>query len=345
MSKGHLYRSFKKYLGKFGAVGQARNLAHWFDDLLDNKVLLKNRVLKDIHRGKRCFVFGTGLSVNNIDMSLLTQEYSFGSNFLNYHKDFQKLNVNFYASVSPPSVLRNVHLKATYTDSTIYSAKDVAVWLDEKITLVTYSIDPEVFFPKIDSDLNKDVLLFFGADCRKSFEKKGLFRDKQVFYLKPLKPVLEAEEQCIDLTKRITFHQNVVLFMLAVAVYMGFEEIYLVGNDYSFDPCCEFHFYDSLLFSKKMDKELAIELMNKVGERRNISLYKVEEDDEVYRPVYVRYDTDKSVHVAVNDFITSKGVKIFNIVPDGFESPVYKKVSWEYVVENVLPTACRKTNH
>jgi len=337
MSKGHLYRSLKKYLGKFGAVGQARNLAHWFDDLLDNKVLLKNRVLEDIHRGKRCFVFGTGLSVNNIDMSLLAQEYSFGSNFLNYHKDFQELNVNFFASVSPPSVLRNVHLKATYTDSTIYSVKDVAVWLDEKITLVTYSIDPEVFFPKIDSDLNKDVLLFFGADCRKSFEKRGLFRDKQVFYLKPHKPVLEAAKQRVDISERITFYDAVAFFMLAVVLYMGFEEIYLVGYDYSFEPCLEFHFYDSLLFSKKMDKNLTVKLMNEVGEKRNIKLYKIEEDGKFYRPVYVRYNTDRSGHIVVNDFITSKGVKIYNIVPDGFESPVYEKVSWKYVVENVLP--------
>ena len=338
MSKVDLYRFLKEYLRKFGAVGQARSIAHFFDDILDNKVLIKNKVLEDIHRGKRCFVFGTGLSVNDIDMSLLAQEYSFGSNFLNYHKDFQKLNVNFYASVSPPSLLRNVHLKATYTDSKIYSEKDVEVWLNEQITLVSYSFDPEVFFPKLDYNLNKDVLLFFGADCRKSFQKRGLFRDKQVFYLKPHKPVLEAAKQRVDISERITFYYAVAFFMLAVVLYMGFEEIYLVGYDYSFEPCLEFHFYDSLLFSKKMDKNLTEKLMNRVGEKRNIKLYKIEEDGAFYRPVYVRYDTDRSAHIAVNDFIISKGVKIYNIVPDGFESPVYEKVSWKYVVENVLPT-------
>ena len=52
---------------------------------------------------------------------------------------------------------------------------------------------------------------------------------------------------------------------------------------------------------------------------------------------------DVKYHI-IKEFAESNGVKIYNIVPDGFESPVYEKVSWEYIVENVLPAKSSSKN-
>ena len=85
---------------KFKIANQARFFLHWFEDLFDRNILVQNKSLYNIHRGERCFILGTGTSVNDIDMSILGAEYSFCSNFLSYHKDFKKLNVNCSVMVS-----------------------------------------------------------------------------------------------------------------------------------------------------------------------------------------------------------------------------------------------------
>jgi hypothetical protein len=38
------------------------------------------RTYKDIHRGKRCFIIGNGPSLNQLDLTLLKNEYTFGMN-------------------------------------------------------------------------------------------------------------------------------------------------------------------------------------------------------------------------------------------------------------------------
>jgi hypothetical protein len=44
--------------------------------------------LKDIHKGERCFIIGNGPSLNNLDLTPLKEEYTFGVNaiYLNYEK-------------------------------------------------------------------------------------------------------------------------------------------------------------------------------------------------------------------------------------------------------------------
>lgn len=342
MIRVEYYYLLKKYLFRLGIRNQTLSVVHWIEDLFDRHVLLRNKSLENIYEGERCFIFGTGLSVNDIDMSLLAGEYTFGSNFLNYHIEFHKLNIKFYASVSPPSVLKNVDSKATYTDSKIHSEEDIQVWLNED-HLLRYSINPKVFFKKIDSDLNNNAIVFLGASSRKYVEKHKIFRNKQVFYLKPHKAVLDADYQKIDISKRITFYESVIFFMLAIAMYMGFEEIYLIGNDYTFEPSREFHFYDSLNFSKTIEKGIVLQWINQIAKARKIKFYKMMEDEDYYKPVFVQYNQKKDAHVVVKEFAESRGVKIFNVVPDEFDSSIYKKITWKEVVNNTLKNKTKYT--
>ena len=159
-----------------------------------------------------------------------------------------------------------------------------------------------------------------------------------MFYSKPHKRVLEADHQRFDLTKRITFYENVVLFNIAIALYMGFKEIYLIGADYSFEPSREFHFYDELLVSKTIKKEIALQWINKIANARGIEVYKIIEDEEYYKPTFINLSANRDRDKIVNDFTKSMGVNIHIIIPDGFSSPIYNGVSWQYVVEKVLNT-------
>ena len=119
MSWIDIYFYIKKYSYKLGIANEVRSLNQWVEDLFDENILLRNKSLEKIHENERCFIFGNGISVNDIDMSLLAEEYTFSSNFLNYHKDFRDLNVNYYSTIAPPRLLKNLHDRMTYTNSKI----------------------------------------------------------------------------------------------------------------------------------------------------------------------------------------------------------------------------------
>ena len=329
-------RIIKKYLFILGLGEQIRSLSYLIDDLINGNILTRNKSLENIHKGKRCFIIGTGLSVNDIELSKLAEEYTFGGNFIIYHPDFHKLNLKFYVSPPSTSTLKYISSKEVPVDSNIFSEEDMKVWLDNEAILSTYSVDPYKYFSQIDVNLNNNTLLFFGAGSKKFIEKNNIFKDKDIFYLKPYKSVLSAKDQIIDLSKRITFFQNVVLMMLAIAMYMGFEEIFIVGNDYTFKPAREFHFYDELHISKTISSKKAAEWTEKIARARNIEVYKIMEDEDYYKPIFVQHNKKIDTHIVVKNFVESMGVRIFNIIPEDFESPVYKGVSWQYVVENVL---------
>ena len=59
-------------------------------------LLKNNKKYKNIHNGKRCFIFGSGPSLMNIDFGLFENEYVFTVNQLPRKKDFDKLKSNYH---------------------------------------------------------------------------------------------------------------------------------------------------------------------------------------------------------------------------------------------------------
>ena len=41
-------------------------------------------------------------------------------------------------------------------------------------------------------------------------------------------------------------------------------------------------------------------------------------------------------HQSLNNYAKSQGIKIYNVVPDGFASPVYEKISWQEIKTKIL---------
>lgn len=161
------------------------------------------------------------------------------------------------------------------------------------------TVRPAVFFPSIEAAFrDHKTLLFLHASGRRYIQKNGLLCGRDVYYVRGGAPMESALEQVVDLTRPITFMDGSVFFMMAAAVYMGFREIYLCGCGYTYTPLQSGHFYEDW----------------------------TQIDD---RPVDHRHQIAKGI-------ADQQGVRIRNVVPDGFGSPVYEGVSWRWVVEHVL---------
>ena len=335
MQKGDsklLVRFFKE----IGILDNIRSIVYMIEDLFDKKSLMKNILVKDIHKGSKCFVLGTGSSISDIDLSLLEKEYTFGGNFIYYHPDFKKLQLNNYISTPSSSLLKDIHSKLTYYNKPeIFSEEDIHKWLNPNLRLCRYSIDPLTFFNNVDRALIKGAKVFLGSGCKKFITSNNIFQTKEVYYLKPGQPLLLADKQVSDISKRITLFDNAVFAMIAIAIYMGFEEIYLLGNDYTFEPAREFHFYDSLYFSKINSKELVINWMERIAAARRVELFKIEEDEDFFKPIFVQKGKDRSAQIILKEYLESLGIKVYNIVPEHFESPLFEKIAWQDVFQKI----------
>jgi len=125
-------------------------------------------------------------------------------------------------------------------------------------------------------------------------------------------------------------------------MYRGFKEIYLYGAGYTYDPIYYWHFYDieNNIFPMSMNEEEACsrikDNINKINNEHDTKLEFIGllNKDGYYRGItgcQQKYKDTLGEHNVINYYATSKGVRIINITPDGFESPVYEKISWNEV--------------
>ncbi|MCF7917301.1 MAG: hypothetical protein K9L61_05930 [Candidatus Omnitrophica bacterium] len=84
---------------------------------------------------------------------------------------------------------------------------------------------------------------------------------------------------------------------ICLSIFMGFKDIYLIGADYAKDPLVAGHFYDGVKSYTKPDNALV----------------------KNYR--------------AINEFAKNKGVNIYNVVDDGFNSRVFSQIERDKFLE------------
>ena len=164
-----------------------------------NKNLLdKNLALKDKFKGQRCFIIGNGPSIGRQDLRRLAGEETFVLNTFYNHPQFNEIRPKNYLAM----------------DSGAPFFRD-ELFQKEKFL----------------SQVNR---LFFNLDFYDHFKKMGLYTDNRVHYLHIGGHFKENLNFNIEIHQTIPRIKNVVIASIMTAVYMGFEEIYLLGCEHSF---------------------------------------------------------------------------------------------------------------
>ena len=312
----------------------ARPIKYFFEDIFKKQILEKNISLKNIHSKERCFIIGTGSTINEIDLISLRNQYTFSGNHIHYHKQFSDLELNYFISTPNYNLLKKLHKKMTYHNSIINNENDLDVWLYRDY-ISKYPIEPGCYHKKINFNIGSHTKLFLGASNKAFIEMNSFFIDNDSFYLKPDAPFKSINDISYDISKRTSMYGNIIVSSIAVAFYMGFKEIILMGCDYTLEPAKQFHFYDELQISKVINKEIALDWVDKIARARDIKVYDIIEYENFYKPIFVRYGINRDQHIIINNFSKSIGVKILNIVPEGFSSPVYEGISWQDINEKL----------
>ena len=311
---------------------------YFCNDILDfqgRKRLKKNAVLKDSYWGERAFLLLPGEPIQRIDISKLKDECTFGTAYIFLHEDIGKINLTFYMNIEPSSSV------AFIPNSPYWPKSHLGPLGHEGIV---------AFYREIDERFTNRTILILHSDNYRHIKRKNLFKDKTTYFVKGKKDLHVIEgvpyQTIADLTRRSISGGGSVFFSILIMMYMGFKEIYLCGAGYTYEPGWILHFYDNFVFPKSMGREKAeIEVKKAIDDRNRemgltLEYYGLFEKDDLYRSICVmrkEHDPNKDKHRILNNYAKSQGVKIYNIVPDGFESPIYEKTTWQEVESKILP--------
>lgn len=157
------------------------------------------RALEGIYCGKRCFIMGNGPSLNRMDLSLLEGEYVWGSNKIYLLFDRIGWRPSFFVSVDTRVV------------------PDIA----GEITGLISSLP--------------DTLFFFPIH----FRVKNILRSRENIYWYREVPLDESDLPggmfTQDASQWVSSVRTVTVAALQLAVYLGFNPIYLIGCDTSYN--------------------------------------------------------------------------------------------------------------
>jgi hypothetical protein len=307
-----------------------------FDDLLNitsNIRLARNIKLKNKHQGERVFLLLTGESIQRINIKSLKNEITFGTNLIILHEDIKDVNLTYFSNLDDNRTLK----------------PDLQQWPAEIIGDLGNN-GALKFYREINIRLPKSTTLILNSFNYKHYKNEPSIKNRTIFYCK--KGINLALDENVpigkitDMTKRLQgrgqFYYSIIMLM-----YMGFKEIYLCGSGYTYDPMHYLHFYDMqpFMFPLSIGYEAAERETKKqisIRNRKyssNLSMSGLYEKNGFFRAVITRptneLETTIKQHEMVNRYAKSHGVKIINIVPDGFESPVFEKTTWTEVLKTL----------
>jgi hypothetical protein len=325
-----IYTDLKKKLGDI-----IRPVYYCVKDTIDyksNQIIKKNAELNNKYLGEKCFLLMSGESINIIDISKLKGQFTFSVNWAFIKKDIMDLPLTFYLG-------------------TMFHER---FFLKPEIGKIYW---PEGWTPAKAHKIIKEKLIedgtriFFKADDFRFILRKYKYdvNKTNIHFIKTKGEFTSTEIPEICLNKRFSIFEDgggsqyTALIML---INMGFKEIYLCGSGYTYSPFYYLHFYDNFTFPVTLGKDKAVIEAQKAIEDRNkridsrLEYYGLLKKGDLFRGIYIKRVNEDSPHWKkhrlINKYAKSQGVKIINIIPDGFQSPIYEKVTWEFVMKNIL---------
>jgi hypothetical protein len=168
-------------------------------------VIQGNQRLKNKFQGQRCFILGNAPTIQNIDISLLKDEYVFVMSTFYNHPAYSSLNKSIFSSV---------HL----TGSKIY--EENLKWMKA-----------------INDNTKSTQIFFFDLAQKKMIEENNLFINKEVHYI-----ATANTARSYDISKPTRGYETNVVQALEIAIYLGFKEIYL--HSVNLNTVCESGMYN-----------------------------------------------------------------------------------------------------
>lgn len=229
--------------------------------------------LKDIHKGEECFVIGNGPSLTPEDLDTLAskQIICFGSNRI--------------FKIFPKTVWRPTYYYSTDTGVIIHKIENIKKMGD---------------FVKI---LNYEARRF------------GRLPEENIHYVCfsdkfMVDPLAQTDTLSPDPSKYVSRNATITVLAIEMAIYMGFQKIYLLGVD------------NNYMYKMKADGTIYIDPMVKA------SYFAGGEPDKTVGPSVLAVDQSVANYGKAKRFAEERGVKIYNATRGG-KLEVFERVDFD----------------
>ncbi|MBD5529276.1 MAG: hypothetical protein HDR02_12865 [Lachnospiraceae bacterium] len=166
----------------------------------------QNEKYKDLHHGERCFIMGNGPSLGDVDFSKLEKEFVFGVNQIMSVPGWEAANINYWVCVDGDILgMWNNSDYSFYKKMLVLSERNIDVFVPVEARYYCR-------YHNLEEQLNINYMnikeQYINLDCPMEIN----FPDMKKFIMQPY---------------------NAVIGCINIAIYMGFEEIYLLGCNQS----------------------------------------------------------------------------------------------------------------
>ena len=182
---------------------------------ISRSTLLRNNKYKNIHKGESCYIFGNGASIKYFDLEQFNDRIVIGCGLLFLHKDFKKLNTRYY-----------------YTGHPFFY---YPYWTNP----YSLSFERNAMGPIYKSNIYKNSHIDYFVSLTNYFGISG----NNINFVYHFNEPFNATDGW-DLSNKFSYSEGSLTSMIAIALFMGFETITLVGCDYAASPILWGHFYE-----------------------------------------------------------------------------------------------------
>ena len=198
------------------ALYDSRNMFYqvylYFVNKSSTKHLSQTKKIKNSFNGERCFILFTGTSTKDFNFDIIKGEFVLGSGMSFIHKDFEKCNVVSYFNPGPWEPRSLMTLDFLY--SSIYKKTKDGCHIIADATAYPYR------------------------------EEIRAYRESDTYFIASDGNYLSSKDINSELHELNNIQEGSLSLGLGIANYLGFKEIYLLGQDYLTDPVIYGHFYD-----------------------------------------------------------------------------------------------------
>jgi hypothetical protein len=184
----------------------------YFCDSSLKSLFLRNKKFHNLHKGGRCFILGTGPSINKQDLRPLKNEICIAMSLFCLHKDIKEIDPLYNVDAPNHFPYKFDHIQRGF-----------------EVFRESYSSRTSYFFGYTN----------YGYSVFNFLKQNPQFKNDNIYYLNYSKAIQLNEtnfqnSNLWDISKLMFLPRTALYCALQLAAYMGFKYIYLLGCDHDF---------------------------------------------------------------------------------------------------------------